>query len=204
MAAVRKRIGARIAREDGYSLPELMVALMISLLVAAGGMLILQIVVRSQPESSARAAQIQQGRAMLEVLTRELRQGESVDLATTQELTVSTYARSAGCEWSAAERTPCTVTYTCADGTCSRLTQDGPGGGTAEIVVSGLARDDVFRYCEAGQLADCGEAAPSAVNPGYIEIELTYPRVDGAEAVTFRDGVYLRNLIEKDPEAPPA
>ncbi|HEY8467637.1 MAG TPA: prepilin-type N-terminal cleavage/methylation domain-containing protein [Solirubrobacterales bacterium] len=199
MDVARERMWARLRREDGYTLTELLVALMIGLVVAAGGMTLLQIVVRAQPESAERSSQIQQGRAMLEMLTRELRQGESVEVATATELTLTTYARSADCDWPAGEPTPCAVTYTCEGGSCSRI----PAGGTAEIIVTGLRTDEVFSYCEVGQLGGC-EAQPTAVNPGYVEVELSYPQVDGAEAVTFRDGVHLRNLIENDPEAPQA
>lgn len=184
-------------------MPELLVGLMIGLMVAAGGMIILQIAVRSQPESSTRSAQIQEGRAMMERLSRELRQGESVEFATSTGLTINTYVKSASCGGpTAATAILCTVSYSCADGTCSRQEHDGSGGDGAQTVVTGLASDDVFRYCEA-EVPDC-EPAASASNPGYVEITLSYPRTDGDEAVTFTDGVHLRNLILDDPGAPPA
>ena len=198
MDEAKERTWARLGAEDGQTLTELLVALMIGLIVAAGAMTLLQIIVRSQPESRERSAHIQQGRAMLERITRELRQGEAVQVATSSELTLTTYARSAGCTWTGSPA-PRAVTYSCEGGSCTRAVAGGP----SELLVSGLRTDDVFRYCEADLLMDC-EAQPTAANPGYVEVELAYPRTDGGEAVTVRDGVYLRNLVENDPEAPQA
>ena len=72
------RRGRGIRSEAGFSFPELLVGMMIMLLVAAGAMSLVTTLVRSQPKVSERTGQIQQGRTMLERLTRELRQGNAV------------------------------------------------------------------------------------------------------------------------------
>jgi len=183
--------GRRLADERGFTLPELLVATIIALLVAAGAMIVLQTAVRTQPEVSERAAQIQEGRTMIERISRELRQGDSVTGATTTSLSIHTLVDSASCGGAPAQTAiPCWVTYACSGGTCSRTEHDGSGGGSASEVVSGLRSSNVFCYALQSD-ATC--PAPTAADPEYVGVTMSFPNQDGGESITLSDGVALRN-----------
>jgi prepilin-type N-terminal cleavage/methylation domain-containing protein len=185
------KTGRRLAQEDGFTLPELLIATVIALLVAAGGMMILQIAVRTQPQISERAAQIQQGRVMMEALSRELRQGESITTATPTELELITFVNSQTCGGPSAQNSIiCRVSYSCEGGACTRSEHDGAGGGSSRQVVDGLLSQNVFCYQPHRDQSSCPEPGET---PSYVAIELAFPGDDGAETVTLRDGVALRN-----------
>ena len=200
MAGLARALRRRVADERGFTLPELLVATIIALMVAAGGMLVLQIAVRTQPQVSERAAQIQQGRTLMETISRELRQGESVEAATESSLEVMTYVSSSFCgSTETGPATLCRVTYTCAEGSCSRTEHGDSGGGTTTQVATGLLHSSVFSYCDA---TDTGTACDltAASYPTYVGLELAYPSDDGEEAITLADGVALRNHFAPGPE----
>jgi prepilin-type N-terminal cleavage/methylation domain-containing protein len=173
--------------ERGFTLPELLVAAMIGLIVAGAGMTLLVTMVQSQPAVSERAGQVQQGRTMLEVLSRELRQGESVLSPTASGLAVLTYVNSATCGGASASTSIlCRVTYACGSTSCTRTEQnpDGTGSATPETVVRGIMGPNVFSY----------QGTPG--DPSYIGIRLVFPTDDGAEAITLDGGAALRNHFE--------
>jgi prepilin-type N-terminal cleavage/methylation domain-containing protein len=184
----RRRAVRRLRRsERGFTLPELLVAAMIALIVAGAGMTLLITMVRSQPAVSDRAAQVQQGRTMLEALSRELRQGESVLSPTTSGLAVLTYVNSATCGGaSASSSILCRVTYACGSTSCTRTEQnpDGSGGASPEEVVRGITGPNVFSY--QGTTGD----------PSYVGLRLVFPADDGSEAITLDGGAALRNHFE--------
>jgi prepilin-type N-terminal cleavage/methylation domain-containing protein len=177
----------RSRRSDGFTLPELLVAAMIALLVAGAGMTLLVTMVRSQPKVSERAGQVQQGRTMLEALSRELRQGESVLSSTASGLSVLTYVNSATCGGASASTSLlCRVTYACGSTSCTRTEQnpDGTGGASPDEVVRGITGPGVFSY--QGTTGD----------PSYVGIRLVFPADDGSEAITLDGGAALRNHFE--------
>jgi prepilin-type N-terminal cleavage/methylation domain-containing protein len=183
LTGVRERLGS----QRGFTIPELTVAALISLIIAAAGMTLVITMVRSQPAVSERAGQVQQGRTMLEVLTRELRQGESVLSPTTSGLSVITYVNSATCGGAHATTSIlCRVTYGCGSTSCTRTERnpDGSGTGSAETVVRGITGPNVFSY--QGTSGD----------PSYVGIRLVFPADDGSEAITLDDGAALRNYFE--------
>jgi hypothetical protein len=142
--------------------------------------------VRTQPQVSERAAQIQQGRTMLETVGRELRQGESVSNPTPTGLSVLTYVNSVGC--GGAPGSPailCRVDYACGATSCTRteLNPDGSGAAPAEAVVRGITGPNVFSYQGASG------------DPSYVWARLVFPREDGEEGVTFDGGAALRNHV---------
>jgi prepilin-type N-terminal cleavage/methylation domain-containing protein len=188
MEALRRRLRS----ESGFTLPELLIALMIGLLIAAGAATMLMVAVKAQPRTSERAAQIQQGRVMLENLTRELRQGETVSNASPSGLQILTYVHTSGC----GSGTPggdarmCLVTYACSDDSCVRTERDPGGGGSApaRTVVTGIADPAVFSY-EGGS------------DTTYVGVRLVFPQADGEEAVTLSDGAALRNYFDSTGDA---
>lgn len=171
--------------ERGFTLPELMVATAVSLIVVAAGMALLSAAMHRQPATSERASQIQQGRVMAESLVRELRQGESVS-GTPTNLVIATYVNSAACGGAhASTAILCRVTYTCAADACTRTEArpDGSSPGSPVTVVSGIANPSVFDY------------SPTT-NPTYVSVRLEFADRDGEETVTLEDGTALRNWFE--------
>src|SRR5215213_6086894 len=94
--AVRRAINARLGRvhgEAGFSLVELLVASAMSvvLLGAVGSMVVSAM--RSQPDLSKKSQNISTARWVLERLTREIRNGITVDSATPSSVAFQTYVR---------------------------------------------------------------------------------------------------------------
>jgi prepilin-type N-terminal cleavage/methylation domain-containing protein len=173
-----------LGSERGFTLPELLVAITIALIIAGAGMTLVSMAVRAQPRVSERAAQIQQGRTMLETVGRELRQGESVSNPTPSGLSVLTYVDSASCGGAAGSPAIlCRVDYACGATSCTRTERnpDGSGAAPSEVVVRGITGPNVFSY--QGLIGD----------PSYVGLRLVFPREDGEEGVTFEGGAALRN-----------
>jgi hypothetical protein len=147
------------------------------------------VVAHNQARIADRSAQMQEGRVMVERLTRELREGSGVQSPTSSSLSFLTYVRRQQCggsESPTSETTPaiqCRVTYTCSSGACTRAEAlpNGSGSGPAVLLVDGLRSNAVFTY------------APNATNPGHVTVTLEYPARDGDETVTLSDGAALRN-----------
>jgi prepilin-type N-terminal cleavage/methylation domain-containing protein len=177
----------RLRSERGFTLPELLIAAMIALILAGAAMTLIVMMMRSQPPVSERAGQVQQGRTMLEALSRELRQGESVLTPTASGFSVLTYVNSATCGGaSASSAILCRVTYACGSTSCTRTegNPDGTGSAPSETVVRGITGPNVFSY--QGTTGD----------PSYVGLRLVFPGEDGSEAVTLDDGAALRNHFE--------
>ena len=161
-------------------------AILIGLLAIMGAGI--TVIARNQVRIADRSAQIQQGRAMIEGITRELREGSGVQNQTSSSLSFLTYVRGQQCGGSeppASDDTPaiqCRVTYACSDGGCTRTEArpDGSGPGPPVRMVDGLRSDAIFTYVPAG-------------NPGHVTVTLEYPGEDGDETVTLSDGAALRN-----------
>jgi Tfp pilus assembly protein PilW len=174
--------------EQGYTLVELLVAAtaLIGLVAIMGAGI--TIVARNQVRIADRSAQIQQGRAMIERITRELREGSGVQNPTSSSLNFLTYVRRQQCGGTqppssdAAPAIQCRVTYACAGGACTRAEAlpDGSGSGPAETMVEGLRSNAVFTHVPP-------------TNPGHVTATLEYLGDDGEETVTLSDGAALRN-----------
>jgi prepilin-type N-terminal cleavage/methylation domain-containing protein len=182
-----RRDAQHLGDESGFTLPELLIGVAIALVIAAAGMMVVTIAVKSQPRISDRAAQIQQGRTMLERLSRELRQGDDVTDATTTALRVHTFVDGSDCGGVQGTAVPCWVDYACSADTCTRTVE----GDSAEIVVSGIRSPDIFCYAPWDGQSACG--APAGADPSYIALRLSFPADDGGETVTLDDGISLRN-----------
>lgn len=188
----RGAVGERLSGEAGYSLPELLVALMIGMLVAFGATSVVMMAVKAQPRTTEKAAQIQQGRTMTERLVRELRQGEEVTEPngsgppTASALEVLTLVQTSSCGASGGGSSMlCRVIYECGGTVCTRAERQPDGSGTApaEEVVRGISTPEVFSY----------QTSETGLTPNYVGVELVFPGEDGAEAVTVADGAGLRN-----------
>ena len=179
-----------IRDERGYTLVELLVGVAMALVVAAAGSTVVVMAVQSQPRTTERAGQLQQGRVMLETLTRELRQGESILSASDSAVEMLTYVPVASC--GAVGSGPaqlCRVAYSCGTTSCMRTetAPDAPVGGPASTreVVQGISGPGVF-----------DPEGTDALDPTYVGVRLVFPQDDGAEAITLEDGAALRNHFD--------
>jgi prepilin-type N-terminal cleavage/methylation domain-containing protein len=182
VVAVLRTLWAK-ARDDerGFSLPELLVAVMVATIVAGAGLTVVMLALRAEPKVADRSAQIQEGRVLIERVSRELRQGTDVLSANATGLQVLTHVGSSACGGPAASTAiVCRVTYACVSTSCTRTERnpDGSGSAPAQQVVSGIRGPNVFSY------------QPGPTDPDYIGITLSFPDENGAETVTLEDGVY--------------
>ena len=179
-----------LREEGGFTLAEMLVAIMITLIAFSSAMLVLQVAQRAQPRISDRSESIQEGRVWIERLTRELRQGATmVGTPTANSMTFLTYVQHSACGASTAGTSiQCRVSYSCTAGTCTRSERnpDGTGEGGSEQVVAGLLSSDVFSY------------SPTAAGAEYVGVMLRFPSTDEPgeteDAITLQDGVSLRNF----------
>jgi type II secretory pathway component PulJ len=179
-----RRTTARLAEDEGFTLTELLVAMTIAMIVLGAGVMMFTAAIGSQPKHSARLAKVQEARTTSERLVRELRQGLGAPTATSSQLSILTYVRTAVCGGTASGAAiPCRVTYTCTAGTCTRVEAqpDGSAPGPATTVVSGLSNAIVFSY------------EPSSSSPTWVGVTLQFPAEGGDDAITVEDGAALRN-----------
>lgn len=179
-----------LRREAGWTLVELVIVSVLGIIVFSVGLAILNIALRSEPRISERAAHIQEGRALIERLTRELRQSSGVVSASPSQLVFVTFVKRTSCgDSTSGPSIQCQVTYSCSSGSCSRTERnaDGTGGGTSVQLVAGLSSDSAFSY------------VPSSSAPEYVGVRLVFPATDQPgdpeDAVTLDDGVNLRNRV---------
>jgi hypothetical protein len=157
-------------------------------LMGAVGTMVVQ-TMKAQPEVSARSQNITTARWVLERMTREIRNGETVDTALPNEVSFRTYLRRTACGASGtlASSKPailCEVTYGCSATACSRI--EAPPGvktGKATPIFEGIDNSNVFTY------------KPSVKAPTFIGITLHLPNPNGPSDLTISDGASLRNSI---------
>jgi prepilin-type N-terminal cleavage/methylation domain-containing protein len=179
-------LGRRLAREDGFTLTELLVAMTLGLVVIGTGVLTFTAAIGSQPKASSKLAKVQQARTVSEQVVRELRQGWSTPVATSSQLSILTYVHSTTCGGAASSSAmaiPCRVTYTCGSGNCTRVVAqpDGTSPGPARTVLTGLSNGIVFTY------------TTGSGGSTWVGITLQFPGQDGDDAITVEDGAALRN-----------
>lgn len=177
-------LGRRSGGNAGFTLPELLIASAVSLVLLGGALTVMVAGIRSEPRASERSAETQQARVLIDRITRELRQGATVLEATGGHLRLITYVNSETCGGVAATTArSCMVTYDCAAGTCTRVESDAEGtaSGPPTVETTGLSADPVFTYL------------PSAASARYVGITFQFPAADGDDSITLTDGVTLRN-----------
>lgn len=181
-----RRSGAtRALGESGTTLIELIVATGVFIVVVAAVLTVLEVMVRQQPRASQHGLRVQEGRAALERMTRELRQTYSVRSASSSSVDVLTYERQAAGQ-AAVQRH---IFYDCSTGDCTR--QEGPVNEELDPLVqsifTGVTNGDIFSY------------SPSNVDPNYVRVKLTFDvkanSTDPQGPVTVTDGVEMRNVL---------
>ena len=181
-------------REGGFTLVELLVASTMGVVVlGAVGSLVVS-AMKDQPRISERAQDISTARWVLERLTREIRNGVRVDIATPSSVSFQTYVRHSTCGGAGtlASTSPairCEVTYTCTATYCTRI-EAAPlvYTGTATRVFEGIDSSNVFSY---------SPSATEPTEPTFIKVTLHMPNPDGAAGggTTVSDGASLRNAV---------
>jgi prepilin-type N-terminal cleavage/methylation domain-containing protein len=175
--------------QDGFTLVELLIAVVIGLLLVGSTVSLFTAGVRSEPRISERSAQIQEARTMAERLSRELRLGSNASSPNPSQLMILTYVPRAECGNPTPGATQrCRIFYGCSTaGDCTR-TECGPntitppdGCGASTQVVEGLADNQVFAF------------TPRTPGQAFVSVRLAFPAGDGEDAITIEDGVALRN-----------
>lgn len=177
---------ARLGDQRGMTLNELLISITLTLIVVAAGYAILGVTQRAQPRITERADALQEGRFLIERITRELRLGTGIDsVSTPSRLTIWTFVHRSWCGGPVGTSTiECQVIYDCDPaGTCTRTERNTDGSGSAppRTTVTGLASNQLFSY------------TPSAVDADYVGLRLEFPAASDDDAVTLEDGVALRN-----------
>ena len=201
MKLLAPRVNA--GREDGFTLPELLLATVVGLVVIGAAVSVFASVARTGPRAQDRAAQIEQARVMSERLTREFRQASDATILPTTctghcaGVSVLTYVPSAPtCNGTPRVGTTtasrCRVFYSCsAAGTCTRTecpptvtataTPASPPCGQTVQVIHGLASNQVFTF------------SPRTPGHSYISFALSFAAQSGGDAISVEDGAALRN-----------
>jgi prepilin-type N-terminal cleavage/methylation domain-containing protein len=182
MRAFAAIVRGSLRGEEGFTLPEVLMAMVLGLLITSAGFAMFTTALRSESRLTGRDHAIQQSRFAMERMIREIRQGGGVvGTPSATSLTLSTFvAGSSVCVGGQSDQylhKPCDVTYSCAGGTCTRSEQNPYTGvqGSPVQVVTGLATNDVFQYW----------ADPST--------ECQPPPAVSNEAISIRDEATLRN-----------
>ena len=188
------RLSPQGAREDGYTLIELLVAMTIGLALLTGIGALMVSAMRTQPKVGEKANEIQVARAALDRITTELRNGIVVNQATASSVSFQAYVRRTSCgsgtlPASTAASIKCQVTITCTTSPKACARQEAAAGevgkGTSRTFFTGLSNgSSVFTY------------SPSAASPTYVKVTLTLPDpTGGKDGITVSDGATLRNAV---------
>jgi type II secretory pathway pseudopilin PulG len=157
----------RLARENGFTLVELLVGMMLAIIVFTAITALLIDGVHDQTTMENRSYQLQRGEVAMEQLVRNLREATSVTLLSSRSITYSEPIAT-GVE---------TIAFSCSSTTdaCTQTI-----AGVAKTAVTDVTNSNIFT------------ASPSS-SPTYIGITLSIS-APGETAVTVTDGTGLRNV----------
>lgn len=181
---------APVGDSRGFTLVDMMLTMAgMVVLVAITGTLVVS-AARTEPRLTERTEPVRQARDALERITRELRQATEVHRATSNELVMTTYARTAASPDAAVRRG---VRYYCGSGYCTRW-EDTPATaeasaegtsafpGSGERVVAGLPTSSIFTF-------------DSATDTEYIGVRFAWDVAGTEDRVVIEDGVAPRGTI---------
>ena len=184
-----RRLWRRLRGEQtGLTLIELLVAASIGIVVLGATSTMLVSVVRTQPKISDRAEDASTGRWVLERMTREIRNGVTVQPGSSVSTLIFTaQVRHSSCGSSAvlpatSPSIECKVTYSCTSSACSRseTTSGAAGTGTPVTIFTGINNEKVFNY------------SPQVSDAEFVGVTLRFPNPDGGGNFTISDGATLR------------
>jgi Tfp pilus assembly protein PilW len=198
--------------ESGWTLPEMVLGMLLSLSIAGASLMVLQTMLHSQTATGSRlAAQDDGSFAMLRV-TKDIRTATAATVqdARTLDLVVPQHNPGGGAPIAAHVR------YACSAGSCARYVCGTPfssnscGSASSVIVLTkGVANADNFRGVSVGvdqpfpsstPATWAGSATAAQNNVGFISVHLQVTRTDGAtewrssRPLDFHDGADLENF----------
>jgi Tfp pilus assembly protein PilV len=159
---------ARLRREeDGITLVELLITIVVSLVVFAGTLQLVIVGMHQQRSAQNKVTELQQSQVAMARIVRDLRQATSVSVVSALEVTYSQPATS-GTQ---------SVDLKCSTSTgkCTRTI-----GASSTTAISNVTNSDIFT------------GSPNNTSPTYIGIKLTISATNHS-AITLNDGVDIRN-----------
>ncbi len=189
MPAVHISARHRVGAEEGFTLVELLAAMAISLVIAAGALTLLEAAAPSADRELQRQVAIGEGRSGVERMIRELRNADIVNATSPTLIDVNTPTASG----------PLRVVYQCNSAfqavqyrQCVRYS--GPVGGAVsdgsvvvERLINGTTSQPVFTY------------VPDRIRPRVVRVQVVLPASGGPapgymHRIVLRDAAFLRNL----------
>jgi type II secretory pathway pseudopilin PulG len=198
-AGARRRLTA-LGGEDGMTLIELLVAMIMGIIVVGGATAMLISAVRAQPQQQEQAESISTARFELERMTREIRNGTSVTVANPTNVSFVARVRRTACGAGlpTSASTPsiqCQIVYGCTTTSCTRTERavGSASGGTPTTIVRDIDSSSVFCFVPSANAdpTECGPAK-AGTSPTYIGLTLSVPNPRGSGHLTISDGASLR------------
>jgi hypothetical protein len=202
--------------ESGWTLPELLLGMVLSLGVAASSLVVLQTTLHSQSATGSRLAAQDDGAFAMLRMTKDIRTATAATVqdARTLDLLVPQHDPAGGALIATHVRYACVgIPGSCARYTCGTpITANSCGSPSSMVVVArGVTNGDNFRGVSMGLAqptsapastpatwSGTGTAGPA--NVGFIELHLQVTRTDGAMSwrstrpLDFLDGADLENF----------
>jgi type II secretory pathway pseudopilin PulG len=199
MRVLRSRFG-RVDDEAGMTLIELLVAMIMGIIVVGGATSMLISAVRTQPQQQEQAQSISTARFELERMTREIRNGTSVTVASANSVSFVARVRRTTCGGGVptSASTPsiqCQIVYSCTTTSCTRVEREvgSTSGGAPTTIVTGIDSSSVFCFVPSANAdpTECGQAKGGTA-PTFIGLTLSIPNPRGSGHLTISDGASLR------------
>jgi Tfp pilus assembly protein PilW len=203
---MRRRLVDRLRTLDGeagMTLIELLVATIMGLIVVGGATAMLISAVRDQPKQQKQAENVDTARFELERMTRELRNGVSVDASSASSSSVSfvaTLRRTSNCDGSvptdpAAPGVQCEIVYSCTTTSCTRTERKvgETSGGVTSTIVTGINSAEVFCFLPSSTGGTKCGPVKAGTSPDYVGITLAVPNPSGTGSLEISDGAGLRS-----------
>jgi hypothetical protein len=197
--------------ESGWTLPELLLGLVLSLSIAASSLVVLQTVMRSQSSTGSRLAAQDDGSTAMLRMTKDIRTATAATVQDGRTLDLQVPQRNPAGGAPIAVH----VRYACVATTCTRyvcgtpISSNSCGSPTQEVVVAnGVANSDNFRGVSRGvdqpypattPATWAGSATAAQNNVGFISVHVQVNRTEGAmtwrssRPLDFLDGADLQN-----------
>jgi len=198
-APLRSRLG-RVDDEAGMTLIELLVAMIMGVIVVGGATSMLISAVRAQPQQQEQAQSISTARFELERMTREIRNGTSVTVANSNNVSFVARVRRTTCGGTVPTSTSaasiqCQIVYSCTTTSCTRVEREvgSTSGGAPTTIVADIDSASVFCFVPSANAdpTECGPAKGGTA-PTYIGLTFSIPNPRGSGHLTISDGASLR------------
>lgn len=188
-----RRRSIELRDERGFTLIEMLVATLMSVIIVGGSCAMLISAVRDQPALSGKAQNVTTARYQLERVVRDLRNGIELETMAPSEVTLTTRVRRVSCGGAvatspSAQPIECEVIYRCSGSSCTRTE-----GGTTTVAFSGIGSTNVFCFVPSAETdpTQCG-APKIGSTPAYVGINLEVPNPEGPGLLTISEGASLR------------